>query len=166
MADRETELEWEKSKRIEKERKKAEQALAAEQPDKTNLAFLDHKSTKVKGWSNDSDVIRASVERMGNRAIVLAVAGIVLFIIGYAGAIIVSNSRLGMAGVIISGLPTSVGMISMGIAILMAIITIGNEIINKVKSKRKFGSPFWTSAAAILLVIIFYLIMHFVMRAI
>ena len=76
-ADAETEKEWAKSKRIDEERMKAARALSDEKPDKVNLAFLGPNMTKVKGWSSNPNVILASIERMGNRSMALALGGIV-----------------------------------------------------------------------------------------
>ena len=62
MADTETE-EWaKKSKRIEAERMKAIRDLDENKADRANLGFLDANPTKVKGWSNDPNVILASAE--------------------------------------------------------------------------------------------------------
>lgn len=70
MADSDTEKWALKSKQIEAERMKAAEDLANQKPDKSNLAFLGPKATKVKGWSKDPDVISADAERMGNRALI------------------------------------------------------------------------------------------------
>ena len=119
MADSDTEKWALKSKQIEAERTKAARDLASQKPDKANLAFLDPKTTKVKGWSKDPDVIRADAERMGNRALIFAIAGVTLSLIGYVGGIVISSSRLGVGGVIISGLPSGIGYTCLGIAILL-----------------------------------------------
>ena len=85
MVDKATEAEWEKSKRIEAERMKAVRALETEKSDSANVAYLDPQTTKVKGWSSDKNVILASIERLGNRSVVLAVAGVALGVVGYGG---------------------------------------------------------------------------------
>lgn len=158
MADKETEKEWEKSKRIDAERMKAARALLNEKPDKVNLAFLDPNVTKVKGWSNDPNVIFASIERMGNRSMALAIGGIVLPVIGYVGGMVTSSFKLGMAGVIISALPSGAGMILVGLAILMSLIVIGTEIAYKIKNGRKFSSSFWTAVGTLVIVALYILI--------
>lgn len=158
MADKETEKEWEKSKRIDAERIKAARALSNEKQDKTNLAFLDPNMTKVKGWSSDPNVILASIERMGNRSMALALGGVVLSVIGYVGGMVTSSFRLGMAGVIISALPSGAGMILVGLAILMSLIVIGTEITYKIKSGRKFSSSFWTAVGTLVIVALYILI--------
>lgn len=163
MADQETELEWEKSKRIEKEIKKADLAMMSEKPSKANLAFLDPKSTKVKGWTNDSDAILASAERMGNRAIVLTISGIVLSIIGYAGSAVTTVSKLGAAGALISGLPSGVGMVCLGLSVLMSTIALGSEIIARVRYGRRFGASFWTAVISLVLVGVYFVVMRLVL---
>ena len=158
MADKETEKEWEKSKRIDAERMKAARALSNEKQDKSNLAFLDPNMTKAKGWSSDPNVILASIERMGNRAMALAIGGIVLSIIGYAGGMVTTSSKLGVAGVIISALPSGAGMILAGLAILMSLIVIGTEIAYKIKGGQKLSSSFWTAVGTLVIVALYILI--------
>ena len=126
MADKETEAKWEKSKRIEAERMKAARAAAEDKPDKSNLAYLDPKTTKAKGWSGDFDVIMASAERIGNRSLIFAIGGVVLVIIGIAGGIVGATYHLDMAGALISALPSGIGYLLMGIGVLMAMVTIGS----------------------------------------
>lgn len=152
MADPEVEQEWEKSKRIEAERIKAVQDLEESKPDKSSLAYLDPKHTKVKGWSKDPDVVVADIERMSNRALIFVIGGVILAFVGSAGGIVGQSFQLGMAGVIISELPSGVGMLLMGLGVLMALITIGVEIYFRIKKGRKIGSSFWTAIAAIVVV--------------
>lgn len=154
MADRETELEWEKSKRIEAEKMKAVKALMEEKPDKTNLAFLDPKSTKVKGWSNDENVILANGERMGNRAIIFALAGVVLDFIGDMGMIVSSTFNLGLAGTMLA-IPSAVGLFCIGVAILLALVSVGCEIYFKYRKGRRFSGAFWSALGAIGIVILY-----------
>ena len=163
MADQETEAEWEKSKRIEAERMKAARALAEERPDKANLAFLDPKATKVKGWSNDPDVILADGEKMGNRALIFAVAGVILSFISSMGSIVSSTFDLGMAGVILE-IPGWVGLILMALAVLMAIAAISCEAYLKVRKKRKLSSAFWSSLGAIGFIIVYFVVRWMIIR--
>ena len=164
MADVETEQEWEKSKRIEAERMKAAQALAESKPEKAGLEFLGPKKTKVKGWSNDPDVMIASAERMGNRALIFAIGGIVLSVIGYAGGMVGSGFNLGLAGAIISALPSGIGMLLMGIGVLMALVTMGVEVYHKIKAKRKLDSAFWTAVGAVGVVVVYGVVMWVLLR--
>ena len=157
MADQETEAEWEKSKRIEAERMKAAKAFAEEKPDKSNLAFLDPKSTKVKGWSNDPDVVLADGEKMGNRALILALSGIVLLFLGTAGSFVSSVYNLGLAGVVFEILDW-VGLACMALAMLMALVGVSCEVYLKIKKKRKYSVAFWSSLSAILLVVAYFVI--------
>lgn len=162
MADEKTEKEWKKSKRIDAERMKAARALSNEKQDKTNLAFLDPNMTKVKGWSSDPNVILASIERMGNRSMALALGGVVLSVIGYVGGMVTTSFKLGAAGMMISGLPSGAGMILVGLAILMSLIVIGTEIVYKIKSGRKFSSSFWTAIGALVVVALYILVLRLI----
>lgn len=158
MADRETK-EWaEKSRQIEAERLKAAKDLNERTQDKSNLAFLNPTDTKVKGWSSDKNVMMASIERMGNRAIVLAIAGVVLGVIGYVGGIVSDLSNLGAAGAIISGMPSGISFICLVIAVIMAIITIGGEVYNRVKLGQKFSASIWSATGAIVVVTLYLLV--------
>ncbi len=161
--DEETKKEWEKSKRIEAERMKAARELEKTAEDKTNLAFLDPNATKVKGWSNDPDVILSNEERMGNRAIILAFCGVVLDLIGSVGEIVSSTFNLGLGGVIFV-IPTIVGLFCIGLAALMAIVAIGCEIYFKAKRGRKFNIAFWSSIWAIIIVILYVAIKWLINR--
>lgn len=158
MADSDTEKWALKSKQIEAERTKAARDLASQKPDKANLAFLDPKTTKVKGWSKDPDVIRADAERMGNRALIFAIAGVTLSLIGYAGGIVTSSSRLGVGGVIISGLPSGIGYTCLGIAILLGLIVMSIELYYKIKKDTKLTSTFWTGFSVIIVTVLFLIV--------
>ena len=148
MADKATE-EWaEKSRRIEAERMKAARALMEEKPDKVSAAFLDPKATKVKGWSNDPDVVLADGEKMGNRALILAVAGVILSFISSMGSIVSSTFNLGMAGVILE-IPGWVGLGCIALAVLMALAAIACEVYLKAKKGRRLSPAFWSSLGAI-----------------
>ena len=158
MADDETKAEWEKSKRIDAERMKAARALSNEKQDKSNLAFLDPDMTKVKGWSSDPNVILASIERVGNRSMALALGGIVLSVIGYVGGMVTTSFKLGAAGMMISGLPSGAGVILVGLAVLMGLVVIGTEITYKIKNGRKFSSSFWTAVGTLVVVALYILV--------
>lgn len=164
MADQETEAGWEKSKRIEAERTKAAQALKAEKSDSTNLAYLDPKETKVKGWSSDKDVILASVERLGNKSMILAVSGVALGVIGYGGGMVSNGFRLGMAGIMVSGLPSGLSFICLGLAVIMAVVVIGSEILRKIKEKQKFSAAFGSAVGAVVTVAVYVLIRWLIIR--
>lgn len=157
MADEQTEAEWKKSKQIEAERMKAARAIAEEKPDRVSAAFLDPKSTKVKGWSNDPDVILADGEKMGNRALVFAFAGVVLSFIGTMGSIVSETFNLGLAGVILD-IPHWVGLACIALAVLMAMAGVSCEVYFKFKKKRKFSVGFWSSLLAIGFIVIYYVL--------
>lgn len=157
MADKETELEWEKSKRIEAERMKAVKDLEEQKPDKISLAYLDPKMTKVKGWSKDPDVMLASIERMSNWAVVLVVGGAVLSVIGMFGGIVAETSNLGLGGVLVSGLPSGVGMLLMGIGAIMSLVVIGFQLYARFRLGRKLDTSFWTAIGALAFNILFFI---------
>ena len=163
MADTQTKEEWAKSKRIEAERMKAARALAEEKPDKSGLAFLEPKSTKVKGWSNDSNVVLADGEKMGNRALIFAIAGMVLYFISSMGSVVSSTFNLGMAGVILE-IPGLIGLVCVAIAILMAIAGISCEVYLKLKKGRKLSLAFWSSFITILLIVIYCVVRWLIVR--
>ena len=158
MADSDTEKWALKSKQIEAERTKAARDLASQKPDKANLAFLDPKITKVKGWSKDPDVIRADAERMGNRALIFAIAGVTLSLIGYVGGMVTSTLDLGLGGVIVSGLPSSIGYGCLAIAVLLGLIVMGLELHQKIKRSAKLTSAFWTGFSAIIVTVLFLIV--------
>ena len=163
MADAETKKEWAKSKRVETERMKAAQALAEEKPNKVNQAYLDPKATKVKGWSNDPDVILANAERMGNRSMIFALGGILMSIIGYTGGIVTSTFNLGLGGVVISGLPSMIGKFCVFAGVLMSLVTVGCETYFKFKNRRKFSAVSWTALVTLGLVALYILILRLIM---
>lgn len=164
MADEDS-IKWaEKSKQIEAEKMKAARALVSEKQDKTNLAFLDPKTTKVKGWSNDFDVVMASAERIGNRSLLFAVGGIVLDIIGMVGGMVTSAFQLGVAGAIIAGLPSGIGYFCIGIGVLMAMVTVGCEIVFKVKKGKKFTSVIWSAVATIGVITVYLIARWLIIR--
>ena len=77
MADRETELVWEKSKRIEAERTKAVKALEeGDRELRVNSAFLDPENTKIKGYSRDESRIIRSIEKASGLSIGFVILGI------------------------------------------------------------------------------------------
>ncbi|MBQ2623320.1 hypothetical protein IJG12_03305 [Candidatus Saccharibacteria bacterium] len=161
MADTDTEKWALESKQIEAERQKAIQALEDEKPSKANLAFLDPKSTKVKGWSKDSDVVSADSERMGNRALILALSGVFLGIIGYFG----SKANTGFGDIIISGLPSGLSSICLGIATILGMVVTGMELYWRIHQKKKLTLSFWTGLSAVLIVVIFFIVKTFLLSA-
>ena len=158
MVDKTVENEWEKSKRIEAEKLKAAKALAEEQPSKANLAYLDPKHTKVKGFSKDKDVILASLERYADRSFIFATAAVLFEAIGKIGALVTMTNHLGSAGVMISGIPDGIGMLLLGLAAISVVVAICGEVYFKIKLKRKFGSAFWSAVFALPLIGAYFLI--------
>ena len=162
MADDETK-EWAaRSKQIEEERMKAARDLNGRSEGKENLAFLDPKSTKASGWTKDPDVLLAGVERWANRALIFAIAGAVMGLIGRVGGAVSSVSKLGAAGAIISALPSGIGYLCFGAATLIGVISIGVELYVKIKTGKKFSSAFWTGLVAIVVVTLSFILQQFV----
>ena len=140
---------------------KAVRALMKDESDKSNLAFLDPSATKVKGWSNDANVVLASAERMGNRALVLAICGAILGTIGNVGGMVSYANKFGTAGAIISALPSGIGLLCMGLAVLMAVIVVGFEVYCKFKQGKKIGATFWSAVGAIVVVVLYFVLQRF-----
>ena len=165
MADEETRIEWEKSRRIEAERQKAVQAMAKEEKkrDGVSLSYLDPGATKVKGFSRDTNVVLADAERMANRAMFLVIGGVALMIIGGVGGIVSTTYGLGLAGVILS-IPSMVGLVCLGAGALMAMVTMGCEVYFRVKTGRKPSSALWTAAIALAVVAVYFVVQWLVMR--
>ena len=157
MADAETEKKWAESKRIEAERMKAARAIVNEKTDKSNLAFLDPTTTSKRYTSDDNSILK-SAEKIGNRSIVLAICGVVLSIIGSVGGMVSVTNRLGAAGALISDLPSIVGLFGRGIAIIMALVTIGSEVYFKIKKGRSFSAGMRSAVGAIAVVVVYFLI--------
>lgn len=156
MADKETEAEWAKLRRIDAEKKKAAKALEEEKPDKTNLAFLEPKATKVKGFSNDKDVLLASLERYADRSFVFALVAVVLELIGWAGEMLSSVARFGEAAAIISGIPSALSFAAVALAAVTATVAIVGELYFKFKYNQKLGSPFWSAIFALPTIAIYF----------
>lgn len=152
MADAETEAEWAKLRRVEEEKQKAARAIENEKNDKTNLVYLDPKSTKAKGFSRDRDVVMRAVEKFTNYSIIFVVFGVVLSIIGRVGGMVSDANHLGMGAMVISGLPGMLGMVCLAAAVISAII----GIISSFWTKTKYGAKTnYTLRASIITLIIF-----------
>lgn len=162
MVDKTVENEWEKSKRIEAEKLKAAKALAEEQPSKANLAYLDPKHTKVKGFSQDKDVILASLERYADKSFLFALAAVVFELIGWGGATISSIARFGAGALIISGIPSAIGTILVGLSVISVVIAISGEVYFKIVMKHKFGSPFWSAIFALPVLGLYFFVQWFI----
>ena len=143
------ESDLEKSKRIEAEKLKAAKALAEEQPSKANLAYLDPKDTKVKGFTWDKDVLLFSLERYADKSFLFALVAVVLELIGWCGSIVSRAGNLGAGALIISGIPSMIGTVLIGLSAVSVVIAISGEIYFKVAMGRKFGSPFWSAVFAL-----------------
>ena len=152
MADAETEAEWAKLRRIDEEKQKAARAIENEKVDKTNLTYLDPKSTKQKGFSRDRDVVMRAVEKFTNYSVIFVVFGVVLKVISRAGGIVSEVSHIGAGGAIISGLPGALGMVCLIAAVVAAIA----GIISSIWAKSKYGAKMsYTLRVSIITLVIF-----------
>ena len=66
--------------------------------------------------------------------------------------------KLGMAGAMVGGLPSGIGYLCMGVAIVMAIVVIVGEFYVKIKHGCKFGTSLWSALGAIGVVVLFFAI--------
>ena len=120
--DEETIKEWEKSKRIEKERMKAAREVAFHEESKANQALLTPE--KTHGFSRDSSTIIRNAERMANISIVFALLGIVFGLFMKIFAIVSFVNKLGMAGsgiLMVFGIVHGVGI---GVGALTGLISL------------------------------------------
>ena len=163
MADKEVE-EWAaKSKAIEAERMKAAKAIVEEKLDRTNEAFLDPKLTKVKGYSKDTDVILASAERIGNRALVLVICGLLLAFVARMGGYLVSVFRLGLFGMMFEILSAAAAFL-LGLGFIMGLVTIGFGLYYKCREGRRLTMAFWTALGAVGIVVVLVVVSMLVFR--
>ncbi len=162
MADKETENEWVKSKRIEAEKEKARQAMNGVKPDALSLAYLGPNRGKVKGWSSDSRLIMAKAEKLSTWSVILAPVGIVLMIIADLGGIVSTVNKLGLAGMILE-IPGWVGEICLILAVFFGVIGATVAIYYKLKNKQEMGVAGWSGIIGILMVAIYWLIRGWLM---
>ena len=161
MVDAETNQEWEKSRRIEEERMKAMRDLnvrSANGKASVGAAFLDPSLTHKKGYRRDPDAIMMSTEKFANASVVLAVAGVILSIIGMAGGAVSQMNELGAGGAIISGLPSGLGIFCLGVAVICAFIGLISSFAFRKKISNKSSSAIWTSVIALVIVGIYFMI--------
>ena len=103
----------------------------------------------------------ADSERMGNRALILALSGVFLGIIGYFG----SKANTGFGDIIISGLPSGLSSICLGIATILGMVVTGMELYWRIHQKKKLTLSFWTGLSAVLIVVIFFIVKTFLLSA-
>lgn len=162
MADRETELEWEKSKRIEAERMKAVRALEEENKDiKVNSAFLDPENRKIHGYSRDMGQLLRSAEKAADISIGLVIVGILLksttHILPKLGS---GAAPLGILVDIIS----AVGFVMICVAPIMAIISLWFNYKYKDIKDYKNKNTIMTAIAALIIVVVYAVLYFFVIK--
>lgn len=158
MADEETKNWAKKTRQIEEERLKAMRASIEEEKkfDKVNLAYLDPRQVKIKGWSVDRHLLLKKTEKLGTWSAILVPIGVVMELIAEVGAIVTEMNNLGLAGVMISGLPAAVSGICLGLSAVFIPLIMGVELYCKIRDRRKFGMGWWSAmgAAAVLILCI------------
>lgn len=163
MADKETEAEWEKSKRIEAEKMKAARSLAYHEEDKVNQAFLE--PAKVRGFSRDPNVVARSAERLANVSIVSTLLGILFGIFLQLVSIEIEAFKLGLAGggiAMVFGVINTVG-IGMGVSTGAIVLVCGGVTMLK-RTARKLKPAIITAAISLTLIIIYYIVQYLITR--
>ncbi|MBO7132021.1 hypothetical protein J6V85_02020 [Candidatus Saccharibacteria bacterium] len=121
MADKETELEWEKSKRIEAERMKAVKALENNEESRVNLAFLEPENRKIHGFSRDFGQISRSAERAADFSVGFIFFGILLKSMSHI--LPMSGGAAALLGVLMT-IISMIGLVMICIAPVMAIVSL------------------------------------------
>jgi hypothetical protein len=153
MADKETELEWEKSKRIEAERVKAAEALNRNNGEtKVNSAFLAPENTKIHGYSRDKNSISRSVEKAAGFSIGFVILGIITTSLPRAIAIAGAPAPLTILFDIIS----AIGMVILFAAPILAVVALWSNYYYKKNDKNIV-----ITAGISLAIFAVYLIIHF-----
>ncbi len=142
MADKETEVEWAKSKRIEAEREKAARAVLEEDQKygKVNVAYLDPVKSKVRGWSSDSRLVIARAEKLATWSVILAPTSVVLMIIADVGDMVSMVNQLGLAGVMFS-IPRYIGDACLLLSVFFGLIGILTSLYYKIKNGKECTLP-------------------------
>ena len=162
MADKETEQEWARLRRIEAEKDKARKAIEEEDKKqwKVNAAFLDSMSgAKVRGFSRGSEALRQSSERLANWSTTLGVCGIIVDFLSR----IVDVRGLGMAGAMMIGVINVIGFGMIGIAAFLAAFNIGAILFSHKKHGISIVNlPLRATAMVLGIIIIYELIWFFI----
>lgn len=154
--DEATKKEWEKSKRIDEEKMKALRDLNAEKKSKADLAYLDPKPTKLKGYERGETAIMMSCERFAN------IAGISTFIGVFVSIIIssmffsgmIDNMAIGMMSNIIRG----IGSALIIIGAISAVVSLLASAYYYYKYRHKASAAIWTSVISLAVLAIYLLI--------
>lgn len=165
MADKETEQKWQKSRQIEAEKEKARLAANGQKSDEAvNLAYLGVQQKKIAGWSVDRNLLLRKTEKMGTWSAMLVPVGILMEIIGQAGAIVVQINNLGLAGVMIAGIPSAIGAAALGMGTVFTVLVIAVELYLKIRDRREFGMGWWSAMGAVVMLVIYILLRRLVLR--
>ena len=151
MADQETEAEWEKSRRIEAERMKAERAMEEDKSAQINSALLDMKPTNVKGLEQGTERKLRSIERAGDFSVGIAVLGVVV-------RFVIMNIPLPL-GILVKVIML-IGLLMLGVSVIFAVVSLVYAFYYKDKTKFNFKGVVVTASAALAIVVI-YVAMNF-----
>ena len=149
--DEETKKEWEKSKRIEAERMKAAQAVANDDSERINSAFLDVRSTNLKGYSRDVESLVRSIEKVSGFGLGFAVVGVILRLVA---PIIPDQSG------VIAKVGSLAGAAMLGAAIISAVVVFACYFYFREKTNFDFKNILVTAAVAFVVALI-YVILNF-----
>ena len=154
--DEETKKEWEKSKRIDEERMKAVRDLDATAESKANLAYLDPKPTRLKGFERGEHAIMMSTERLANISAAVLVGGILITLIvrGILGSGFSFGLAMGYAIMIIQTL----GSILLAVAVVTSVASLLASLYYYIKYHKKSSGALWTAGIVAVILIIYYIV--------
>lgn len=153
MVDKETELEWEKSKRIEAERMKAARALNEEDKEaRVNSAFLEPENRKIHGFSRDENRILRSVEKMSEFSLGFVILGIITNTIPNYLMTIGAPAPL----TILFGIISAIGLVILFISPILAIIALWSNHHYKKNDKNVVITSIISLA-----IFVIYVLIHF-----
>ena len=103
-------------------------------------------------------------EKLSTWSVILALFGVVMGVISAAGGVVSIVNQLGMAGMMISGIPGGVSFLCFGLAIAFALIEVCVELYCKFRHGHKFGVGWWSSIVAIAVVLVYFLVKMAIMQ--
>lgn len=151
MADSEME-EWaRRSRAIEAEREKAARSIEQSKSTQINSAFLDVKSTNLKGYSRDAESLVRGAEKIAGLGLGFAVLGIV---VRWIARIIPDLSG------VVTKILSIAGTVMLGIAIISAVVALGYCLYYRGKVKFDFKNVVVTAVAGLVVALI-YIVFNF-----
>ena len=156
MADKETELEWAKSRRIEAERMKAIKAMETDKPDNSGLALLKIESAdnRVVGFTRGKEANVNSIEKLSNTSVTVIIGGIAFDLLLWA----IRGLMLNDAGNQMVYYLRLAGEIALGAASFIAVFSIIMSLWYHFRHQYELGTHFRTAMIALGLAIIYAVI--------